>query len=112
MFNNNLPLVLTAWMIVIAIIAITRARKHTAGVGLILAFVLNLWLLHWAASVIYLFPWYPGLNLDFTVLGTEQSLYAVLGFGFGSLALAPFLLDSGLLPRARGSIIPIPDCRG
>jgi hypothetical protein len=109
MFNNNFPLVLTVWMVVIAIMAIARTRKHTAGVGLVLAFLLNLWLIHWAASVIYLFPWYNGPGPDFTVLGTEQSLYAVLGFAFGSLALAPFLLDSGLLPRARG--VHNPDAR-
>src|SRR6202035_4966603 len=74
----------------------------------VLSFVLNLWLIHWAASVIYLLPWYAGTELNLTVLGTEHSLYAVLGFAFGSLAVAPFLLDSGLVPRARGIHHPDP----
>src|ERR1022692_3204689 len=99
MFNNNLPLILTIWMLVIAVMAIVRTKKHMAGVGLVLAFVLNLWLIHWAASLIYILPWYTK-DPTFTVLGTEQSLYAILAFAFGSLALTPVLLDIGILPRA------------
>jgi hypothetical protein len=89
-------------MMVIMVMAISRKRKHTAGVGLVLAYILNMWLIHWAASLLYLFPWYPGSGAEFTVLGTEQSLYGVAAFAFGSLALTPFLLDSGFLPRASG----------
>jgi hypothetical protein len=102
MFNHNLPLILTIWMIVIAVMAIARRRKGTAGVGLVLAYLLNFWMLYWAASLLYLFPWYRGPWEEFTIIGTEQSLYGVLAFAFGSLALSPFLLDTGLLPRVRG----------
>src|SRR6185437_15904292 len=55
-----------------------------------------------AASVLYLLPWYHGPYEQFTIAGTEQSLYGILGFAFGSLALSPVFLDSGLLPRATG----------
>jgi hypothetical protein len=108
MFNNNLPLILTVWMLVIFVMAIVRTRKHMAGVGLVLAFVLNLWLIHWAASLIYILPWYMK-DPTFTVLGAEQSLYAILAFAFGSLALTPVLLDIGILARATG--IHHPDSR-
>ena len=102
MFSDNLPLVLAAWMAVIALLVISRRRKHVAGVGLVLAYVLNLWLIHWVASFLYVLPWHLGGQSQTTVAGTEQSLYAVAAFAFGSLALAPFLVDSGLLPRASG----------
>jgi hypothetical protein len=102
MFNNNLPLILTLWIIVIVIMAVARRRKGTAGVGLVLAYVLSLWMIYWAASVLYLLPWYRGPWEAFTIAGTEQSLYGVMAFAFGSLALSPFLLDSGLLPRVQG----------
>jgi hypothetical protein len=102
MFNHNLPLILTIWMIVIAVMAIARRRKGTTGVGLVLAYLLNFWMLFWAGSVLYLLPWYHGPWEEFTTIGTEQSLYGVLAFAFGSLALSPFLLDTGLLPRVRG----------
>src|SRR5258708_3727087 len=102
MFNKNLPLILTAWMIVIIVMAVARRRKGIAGVGLVLAYLLNFWMLFWAACLLYLLPWYTGPWEDFTIAGVEQSLYGVLGFAFGSLALSPFLLDSGILPRAQG----------
>ena len=107
-FNGNLPLILTTWMIVIAVMMIARQRKHTAGVGLVLAYVLNLWMIHWAASVLYIMPWYNGPNLNFTTSGTEQSLYAVAAFAFGSIALAPFVVDSGILPRSTGAHVSDP----
>jgi hypothetical protein len=109
MFNGNLPLILTVWMLVILAMMITRKHKGNAGVGLVLTFVLNLWLMHWAASLIYLFPWYNGPYRESTTLGTEMSLYAVMAFAFGSLAVAPLVLDVGIVPRANG--IHQPDSR-
>src|SRR5205823_4529809 len=108
LFNNNLPLVLTVWMMIIGAMAIARKRKHTAGVGLVLAYVLNLWMIHWVASLVYVFPWYSGPDEASTILGTEQSLYAIAAFAFGSLALAPFIVDSGVLPRSDGPHQPDP----
>jgi hypothetical protein len=89
-------------MFVVFIMAITRHRKNTAGVGLVLAYVLSLWMIHWTASVLYILPWYEGPNAATTAAGAEQSLYAVAAFAFGSLAIAPFVIQSGILPRATG----------
>ena len=36
-----------------------------------------------------------------TIAGTEQSLYAVAAFAFGSVFIAPFLLQTGILPRSK-----------
>jgi hypothetical protein len=107
-FSGNLPRILIAWMVVIAIMGLARQRKHTAGVGLVLSYILNMWMIHWAASVLYVLPWYRGPNLEFTTSGTEQSLYAVAAFAFGSIAIAPFLVDSGILPRSTGPHISDP----
>jgi hypothetical protein len=74
----------------------------------VLAYVMNLWMIHWVASAMYVLPWYQGGSLDFTTSGTEQSLYAVAAFAFGSIALAPFLVDSGILPRSTGVHVPDP----
>jgi hypothetical protein len=107
-FHGNLPLILISWMIVLAIMSIARHRRHTAGVGLVLAYILNLWMIHWAASVMYVLPWFRGPSYEFTVSGTEQSLYAVAAFAFGSIVLAPFIVDSGILPRSTGEHVPDP----
>jgi hypothetical protein len=108
MFSNNLPLTLTVWMMALMLMAIARKRKHIAGSGLVLAYVLNMWMIHWAASLLYVLPWYSGANREFTILGTEQSMYGICAFAFGSLALAPFIVDSGILPRSEGLHLPDP----
>jgi hypothetical protein len=107
-FNKNLPLILIVWMIVIAAMAVVRRRKGTAGVGLVLAYLLNYWMLFWAGSVAYVFPWFSGPWRDFTTVGAEYSLYGLLAFAFGSLALTPVLLDAGILPRVRAVHYPDP----
>ena len=99
MFTDNLPLILIAWMAVVALMAIARRRKRTAGVGLVVGYVLSMWLLHWVASVLYVLPWYRGPNEAFTILGTEQSLYGICAFAVGSLVLAPVLADTVLSRR-------------
>ncbi|HWE52167.1 MAG TPA: hypothetical protein VG273_20400 [Bryobacteraceae bacterium] len=99
-FRDNLPLILACWMAVLAIMVVARQRKHTAGVGLVLTYVISLWLNYWVASLVYVAPWYLGPNLNVTTSGAEQSLYAVAAFAFGSIAIAPFLIQSGILPRA------------
>ncbi|HYA18369.1 MAG TPA: hypothetical protein VEF06_12940 [Bryobacteraceae bacterium] len=107
-FSGNLPLILVSWIVVLAVLMIARQRKHTAGVGLVFAYVLNLWMIHWVASLMYVLPWYNGENPEYTTSGTEQSLYAVAAFAFGSVVLAPFVIDSGILPRSTGQHIPDP----
>lgn len=102
MFRDNLPLILASWLIVVFILAIARHRRHVGGVGLVMAYVLSLTMIHWAAAVLYILPWYRGENGVFTTAGAEQSLYALMAFAFGSLAIAPFVVQSGILPRATG----------
>ncbi len=107
MFNQNLPLILTVWMAAVLLMLIVRKRRNIPGTGLVLAFILNLWMIHWAAAAIYLLPGYTQ-DPTATILGTEQSLYGVLAFVFGSLALTPVLFDSGILPRVQGIHVPDP----
>jgi hypothetical protein len=101
MFNQNLPLILITWMIVILILLIGRKRRNIAGSGLVLAFVMNMSMIHWAASALYLLPAYTN-DATATILGTEQSLYGIIGFAFGSLILTPVVLAFGILPRTAG----------
>ena len=103
MFKGNLPLILTAWMALVGLLVVARNRRHTAGAGLVLSYVLGLWMNYWVASTLYVLPWYNNPSAAATIAGTEQSLYAMAAFVFGSLIIAPFLVNSGLLPRASGA---------
>lgn len=97
MDNTKLLQQLLLWLAAVAVIAIARARRKEQGVGLVLAYLLNLWLIHWLAVSLYLLPDFRNSDPQIVVLGFEQSLYAVLAFAFGSVILAPFFLNTGWL---------------
>jgi hypothetical protein len=105
--ESLLPLLIT-WLAVIATLAIGRQSRKMQGAGLVLAYVLNLWMIHWVAPALYLLPWYHRYPTQVVVAGLEQSTYGAIAFAFGSLVLAPFLLSAGLVPRARVSAAPDP----
>jgi hypothetical protein len=87
-------------------LAIGRQWRKVQGAGLVLAYVLNLWMIHWVAPAMYLLPWYRGYPLQVVVAGLEQSVYGAIAFAFGSLVLAPFLMSAGLVPTA-GAPVPL-----
>src|ERR1700692_3377395 len=90
--DNQLFRWLALWMVVVFIIAIVRYRQHSMTSGLILAYVFDLWLIHWVAPCFYLLPWYHGADVRLVEAGLEQSLYGIAAFACGSLFLAPFLM--------------------
>jgi hypothetical protein len=93
MQDDNLALVLAIWILALLPLASSRRGNGVAGSGLVWAYVLSLWMLFWTASALYLLPWYQGSLRDFTLAGTEESLYGILGFVFGSVVLAPQFLN-------------------
>jgi len=100
MDDTRIPLLLTIWICTAAILAIGRTYRKLSATGLTLAYVLNFAMIHWAASVLYLLPSFRNYDPRIIELGLEQSTYGILAFAIGSLALAPFLLNFGMLPRA------------
>jgi hypothetical protein len=97
------------WAAIAVCILLIRAISRRPGVGLVQAYVLSLALLHWLAATLYLLPWYINHDPNVVALGLEQSTYAVLGFGVGSLLLAPMLARSAarLSRTARGATEPL-----
>ena len=67
----------------VAIIFFIQLRKQSNGSGLSLAYLINLWLIHWVASAIYALPWYSNYTLNDVIAGLEQSTYAVVAFSAG-----------------------------
>jgi hypothetical protein len=101
MVDHSLAAFLLIWLLAAAGLTAGRLRHKTASVGLVLAYVLNLWLIHWVAPALYLLPWHQGFDPGIVKAGLEQSTYGVLTFAFGSLVLAPCLLSFGILPQPR-----------
>src|SRR5919197_770417 len=90
--SSDIALWLILWIGVAAITVFGRLKRASQGTGLALAYVLNLWLIHWVAPSLYLLPGYAYYDVNLVRLGFEQSTFGILAFAFGSLVLAPFLI--------------------
>ena len=82
---------LLLWLVAGSVILLVHWKRNRAGGGLIFAYLIHLWMIHWVAPAAYLAPWYEFLNFNVVMLGFEQSLYGILAFAGGSLIVTPFL---------------------
>ncbi|MCI0391793.1 MAG: O-antigen polysaccharide polymerase Wzy family protein [Acidobacteria bacterium] len=94
--NAKIIWYLSVWLMAAAIIFFSQLRKNSIASGLSLAYLFNLWLIHWVASALYALPWYSYYNLDDVVAGLEQSTYAVVSFSVGYLTLS-YVLSGAFL---------------
>jgi hypothetical protein len=81
---------LALWLIGLGIV-LWGNRHDSRGAGLVLAYALQLWVIHWLAPAIYTLPWYfaPTPTLQ---AGLEQSTFAILGLAVGAVVLGPLLI--------------------
>ncbi len=98
------------WLLVFAVVAacifVIRGTSHRPGAGLVQAYILDLGLIHWVAAFLYLLPWYTNHDPDVVTLGLQQSTYALIGFGLGSLLLAPGFARAAGVPSGRTPLRP------
>src|SRR5262245_33334430 len=97
--NTTLILYLVAWMIAAGAVLLRQLRKNSIGAGLSLAWLLNLWILHWVASTLYLLPGYTYYYREDVIAGLEQSTYAVVAFAISYLTFSRVLARA---PKSRG----------
>jgi hypothetical protein len=81
---------LLIWMLGLALV-MAGVHRESRGVGLVLAYALQLWVIHWLAPAIYALPWYTAPTPTLQA-GLQQSAYAILGFGVGATLLAPAVM--------------------
>jgi len=99
--SSFLTFSLGVWLIAALVTTHVHGRRTNGGVGLVFAYVLNFWALHWIAASLYLLPWYRYHDDYFVTLGVEQSTYGMVAFACGSLGLAPFVTHLGPFRRLR-----------
>ena len=58
--DTKIPEYLLLWLAPLVVIALARSRGKMAGTGLVVAYLVQLGLLHWVAPVLYTLPWYHG----------------------------------------------------
>jgi hypothetical protein len=92
---------LVVWAFAASLIFLLRGTSRQPGAGLVQAYVLNLGLIHWLAASLYLLPWYTNHDPDVVTLGLQQSTFGLIGFGIGSVLVAPAvrLAAGGVLGR-------------
>lgn len=74
------------WLVALGAILVGLRTRGTLGVGLVLAYFLNLALIHLPGAMLYLNPEYAYYKRSWVELGFEQSTYSVLGLAVGALA--------------------------
>jgi hypothetical protein len=89
---------LVAWIAIVVLVVLVQRRAVGPGTSLVLSFLFGQWLMHWTGALLYTLPWYWYQDTGLVRVGFQQSLYAVLAFGAGVLALT-------LLRRHRPTII-------
>lgn len=86
------------WLGILLVIVFTQRAQATLGVGLVLAYYLNLALIHVPGALLYLDPDYGFYKRSWIDLGFEQSTYAILAFGVGAMGTLWFLRQTRIVP--------------
>src|SRR5438132_9460567 len=87
--SSYIGLMLIVWMAVAIVTVYNQWRRENTGAGLVLAYLLNLWLIHWPGAAVYLLPWNALHDQSTVEAGFQQATYAVIGLGIGSILFAP-----------------------
>ena len=101
------------WVAAVLVVAGVRMRLHQRSTGLVLAYMANLWLIHWPAALTYLFPETAGAEAERVIIGFHYSTLGVLGFAAGAVLIAPFLVRVLEPPRSHSAAAErrLPDAR-
>jgi hypothetical protein len=99
--QQSITIGLFIWTLVVSLVTCNQWNNKKPGVGLPLVYLFNLSLNHFFGAMVYILPWYrpksaillsQGASLTNTALGFQQSVYGIIGFGVGSIIVAPLLL--------------------
>lgn len=91
---------LIVWVIAMILVIRDQWNPQVPSVGLPVIYLLSLSILHWFGALIYAFPWYKPTHpylvensgLVNTLAGFSESAHGIIGFAYGSIILAPWIL--------------------
>jgi hypothetical protein len=86
----DLNLGLGIWVGSIIVIVIIQRTRKFPSVGLVYAYLVGLWLIHWPAALLYTLPWYWNEDVNLVRAGFTQSLYGVVAFTVGVVSVRVF----------------------
>jgi len=62
MDDTRLSILLLIWLGAVLTLAVGRSWRRTRGTGLVLGYVVNIWMIHWLAPALYVLRWYDGFD--------------------------------------------------
>jgi hypothetical protein len=90
---------LVVWILAVGGLLYYKLKLPHATAGLLMGHIINMWMFHWLATVIYLLPWYHKPVPPYIVFeGFAQSLYAVLASVAGGF-VGHFILQRAFFYR-------------
>lgn len=99
MDGSALMSALIGWVIVTAIVVHLRLRQAATGSGLVVAYLLNLWAVHWLGAFLYALPWWRAMDAAGLVeSGFRQATAGLVGAAIGSVVVGPFIMTTFRLP--------------
>ena len=110
---DQLQLDILLWLAAVILVIGVRLRLHQRSTGLVLAYMANMWLIHWPAALTYLFPETAGVEAERVIQGFHYSTLGVIGFAVGAVVLAPFVVRAVEPPRSHTNAAErrLPDAR-
>ncbi len=91
--DSDLGFWLLLWICVSTIIVVAHWRKEIRGVGLVLGYVFNLSLIHFAGAAIYLSNLPHLYEIEEVEAGFREASWGLLSFGLGAIVIGPALLS-------------------
>lgn len=88
---NDLGLYLAVWLIATGIIITVHWRRRLNGVGLVLGYVINIGLIHFAGAAVYLNNGPHFHSPEEIAVGLRESTWGLIAFGVGALVIGPLL---------------------
>lgn len=80
---------LLLWAGVLIYLVVRSWTARGQGVGIVLAYCFQLWLLYWVGALIHALPWAFLPDAEFVVAGFRQATFALLAFAAGSTLIGP-----------------------
>lgn len=101
--RSDLIIWLAIWVGLSISVILNQWSKKIPSVGLSFAYLVTISMIHFVGGLIYSFPWYQpksasviqsGANYTQVLAGFIETVYGLIGFCFGSIILASWLLST------------------
>ncbi len=92
------------WLIAMAVI-LFALRRSAVSTGLMLAYVFQMFILHWLGAAVYLLPWYWNSDVGIVFAGLRESTFGMAGMAVGAVPVLYYLQQRQVEPQLRQNAV-------